>query len=1010
MSILKAKAVATLLTLVMVISITFCPITNAIGTTITAKDAADFLYNKGILEGDGNGNLMLDDFFTREQAVVLISRLLNLEPEAKNYSINNLSFEDIEDNYYAPYIAFAQANGLVEGYNNKTFGFGDLLTAWEAKALMIRVLGFIDTKDEDIDYLANQIDISMNSNISSDISNNTAISRANMSLLVYNTLHAKTINKTILGEILGIIEPETSEYSFEAKVTRDDSVVVTFSKNVPDTSKVNFELIGLSSIELQVSWNEAKTIATLNTPSVLLEGTYTLTIEGLEFTNDQNTTKIIVEQNGISSIEIVGENLIKIDDSNANLYYKLYDKYGVDITEDTVSESDLNIASSKNLSIDKYDINNEKGKMTVKFQTNQLKDAKSVTITIIATDTGASINKTLIVSDFAQVSEITLSGIGFENEDTTKILIGEPNAAYILIDAIDQYGTSITSASDLEENGSRDVIYVISDNHVTISAEEYTDDNNVERVRLKVDTTALNVEKTVTVTAVSKLSGKSSSIILNIKEPSKSDKIKLSSPEQTVAEGDSKELLIIPITVYDKEGKQLTINEIVSAYNDGEIVVSGSGSFNNSSLKIATSGKYKGKVINNAVIGNEGTGVVSVITNTDVDTCTVNVKAVAYPKTIKLNKIPTWYLLVGSDTKMDYKFFDQYGRKIDTLGSTKVTIEVSDKDKLLVTSASGNTNVSNPYNSSVKSLGELTVTTCGEEGSSKIIAKLYNDLGTSVISKVETMISVTEGVPDTLIFEIMDIDTLVSVSEDTYSFASSINGNNPYARPITIVAKDSSDRTFAIPKERILSVTTADSDIIKVGYNSNNGTNVIDKQEKSYVVSALEKDSINWDNNETKTALIKAIISTDNGALEVVKEVKIIKEQPKVTNVIFAYCEDGGNPFSNGIENPYGLESDAVIITEISGLVSDIVNQKIYVYTLDQYGVYHNIPNPTFAVVNTDRFNGNNIPYDIITHTLSDFTADDITADKDIYIMYQADNGVYNTFKIRASNGTKIVP
>lgn len=975
----------------------------AANDTSVYEESANILQEYGVMKGD-NGDLMLGSQLKRQDAIIISLRLMGItDEEFENYE-NSSNFTDITDSYYLPIIGMAQDLGLVEGMGDGTFGFNNLIKAQDVATLLLRALGYEITDEiyPTVSELAKEIGV-LNQ---IETENDTLITRDIVAQMMLNTLNTNVKDgEQTLGEMLGYADPETpvelEALEISAKVATEDSLVVTFNRAVEDTSALSFELKGTSTVETEVAWNEAKTEATLTAPSVLLEGAYTVTVSGDTFAEGKNVTTINVIENGIAKIEILGGILVLADGSDADdtdaddagiLAYKLYDKYGVDITEDTL-DSELQIATSKTNS--GFAIDAEKGKMQIQFNaaagTTPLEKDDTVAVTIISKDSGAAVSATLTAVEESKVNEIALSGIEFEDEDTTKILTGEANAAYILMDAVDQYGISITSATDLLEDGSGEVLYVVSDSQVTITAEEYTDDNDVEKARLIVDTTGLSVEKTVTVTAVSKLSGKSASITLDIKEPAKPAKVSVGALEGLVAASDPADTFVLPIVVLDQDGVQLTQDEIAAKASD--FTISATGALNGK-LVIATSGENKGKIINNAQLGAaDGTAVITVSTSTDVATYTVNVNEVAYEKTMKLDSAPAQNLLMGATTEMNYKFMDQYGREMESpAAGTKVTIEVSDADVLLGTSTSGNTGANNPYNSNAQELSAddaLAISTVTDEGTAKVTAKLYNQAGDAVISKVETSISVTDGVPGTLTFEIEDIANLPSLVAD-----GAVDGSDQYARSIKLIAKDANGKTFAIPTDRILSVSTVDSDLIILSNAIVSGA-AIDAQDGHYVVAAQDEATVAFDTTEeTKTATIKFVISTDDGVREVTKEVTVAKEDPKVASIVFADKALNAN-------NPYELDKDAEVITEISGTTADINAQKLYVYELDQYGVYTEVAAPTFTVVNMDRFT-NSIDY--ASNQLV-FNKDQIADAENVYVMYQAANGVYGTFTLNASDG-----
>lgn len=106
-----------------------------------ASESGEILRELGILKGDLNGDLLLDQPLKRQDAVVLLSRLLGEEDTAENYP-GQTSFTDITDPYYIPFIAWAQDSGLTEGIGGGLFGYDDYLTNQQLLAFLLRALGY----------------------------------------------------------------------------------------------------------------------------------------------------------------------------------------------------------------------------------------------------------------------------------------------------------------------------------------------------------------------------------------------------------------------------------------------------------------------------------------------------------------------------------------------------------------------------------------------------------------------------------------------------------------------------------------------------------------------------------------------------------------------------------------------------------------------------------------------------------------------------------------------------
>lgn len=108
---------------------------------LSEDEAGKKLKDWGALKGSKDGNLMKDEGLKREDAVLILIRMMGKEAEAEA-TPTLPGFKDIKDRYYHPYIAFAQAQGWTEGRNKDEFGYGDYVTGDEFTALMLRALGY----------------------------------------------------------------------------------------------------------------------------------------------------------------------------------------------------------------------------------------------------------------------------------------------------------------------------------------------------------------------------------------------------------------------------------------------------------------------------------------------------------------------------------------------------------------------------------------------------------------------------------------------------------------------------------------------------------------------------------------------------------------------------------------------------------------------------------------------------------------------------------------------------
>lgn len=82
-----------------------------------------------------------DDYLKRQDTVVLLSRLMGQEEQAKAYPINH-PFNDVSDSFYNGYLGWAYANQYFMGKSGTEFGFGEFMTVQQLQIVLLRGLGY----------------------------------------------------------------------------------------------------------------------------------------------------------------------------------------------------------------------------------------------------------------------------------------------------------------------------------------------------------------------------------------------------------------------------------------------------------------------------------------------------------------------------------------------------------------------------------------------------------------------------------------------------------------------------------------------------------------------------------------------------------------------------------------------------------------------------------------------------------------------------------------------------
>ena len=145
---MKKRLLCMILTLVMIFSL----VPSVAAASDEATEAAEALYELGLFKGtgtnsDGTPIFDLDKTPTRNQAVIMLVRLLGKEEEALAGNWE-LPFTDVPKGSTAyPYIGYAYANGLTNGTSATTYSGGNPIRANQYITIVLRSLGYTSGKD-----------------------------------------------------------------------------------------------------------------------------------------------------------------------------------------------------------------------------------------------------------------------------------------------------------------------------------------------------------------------------------------------------------------------------------------------------------------------------------------------------------------------------------------------------------------------------------------------------------------------------------------------------------------------------------------------------------------------------------------------------------------------------------------------------------------------------------------------------------------------------------------------
>ena len=110
---------------------------------VEIETAGAYLRERGVYQGDGSGDLMLDKGLTRAEMAAVLTRLHGEGEVNPNHYTWACYFTDVP-NWAKPYVGYCTANLLVTGYDASRYGPNDMVTPAMACTVVFRCCGYED--------------------------------------------------------------------------------------------------------------------------------------------------------------------------------------------------------------------------------------------------------------------------------------------------------------------------------------------------------------------------------------------------------------------------------------------------------------------------------------------------------------------------------------------------------------------------------------------------------------------------------------------------------------------------------------------------------------------------------------------------------------------------------------------------------------------------------------------------------------------------------------------------
>ncbi len=537
------------------------------------------------------------------------------------------------------------------------------------------------------------------------------------------------------------------------KATNAKTLTVTFNQAV-DTEKAKLEVVK-STIKQNVSkatWSDDKKSATLELSTKLTKGEYTVNVTGLS--DEMLSQSVTVQDETVDSIEILSDIAVVNDTAtptSATVAYQVKNQYGEDITKTTsLTTNGTDVA-----------VNPATGVVTISGTTvTAAKVGGKVAIALVHADTAKSATKVVTLSASASASEVAVTGVynkdGKELNEGTNLVTDK---FYLLVDVKDQYGNTITdpgvAKTGVIKSESNPTI-VTTKGTGSVADFETVTVNGKKQLGLAINkpsTTAVKAGENQ-ITLISTTTGKNVSYKIQVAETTRTDMVSLSAPAIAVAGED----ILVPVSVFDKEGKAVTDLKVLKDADKGVKLTFKGLSSNVDFVK----DKEGNLFVEIAKAGNLATAdgtfpLVAQSSTFKVATSTIKVEKAAVAKTVRGLKNPL-ALAAGKSASLshaDVIVEDQYGRAMSAASlkaylntnSMGILIKKLDPAATAVTLPDSANPVTTPGSNTIKHDTPVVVTAGAANASETLQFILAKNDGTAPVaaSTAESTVRVTDG-------------------------------------------------------------------------------------------------------------------------------------------------------------------------------------------------------------------------------------------------------------------------
>lgn len=549
------KSLSLLVAIAMVFSM-FATVVSA--APAAGESAGEYLKKLGVIQGGDKGDLMEDEALKRQDAAILVARLVLGLEEAEDLvktGEKTHTYTDVRGSYYDGVLSWAEAEGYMEGdVAGKTFGFDREVTIQEFATVIVRALGFTvgTTEDVDVQYadvVAKAVELGL---LAEGTDGKAAAIRGDLYEVIVKGLdtEVKGTGKT-LGQILELPGYEVVAPAVAAAAVGAKKVEVKFNQ-AADKEKVEITVKnGAHTVNIkEAAWAaDNKSVVLTFAANLAASENYTVAVKGVA--EEELTASFKVEEEKIAEIKFQSDKAAltrkaEQDYREVAVGYVVSNQYGEDISATT----SLNATSTKGTAVA------SNGVLTINVTQPAFYNINEQIHVTLLHASSAFANATLTVSAEGRVSAVTVEGLHHDDEKIAAV--GETAADFgLIISAKDQYGNNVTNVDHIKEDviahSTNPLVANVDKNDITNKTI-----NNAVKVVLplkSIQTTGDNAGQlttagTATVAVMSISTSNRGTYDVTVKDAIKLDKLTLSQPASAPAGAEVE----IPFTAVDQFG------------------------------------------------------------------------------------------------------------------------------------------------------------------------------------------------------------------------------------------------------------------------------------------------------------------------------------------------------------------------------------------------------------------------------------------------------------------------